>query len=80
MLIELLKYSFNVLDDKKENRFASEQDEYGSETMSEINIVGRIILNIWRIMRHEVKFSKILLKMVKNLTVAKCNLHYTGFI
>lgn len=43
------------LDDKKQNRFAPEQDEYGSEAMSEINIVGRIILNIWRMMRHEVR-------------------------
>lgn len=46
------------LDEKKENRFAAELDEYGSDTMSEINIVGRIILNIWRMMRHEVKFLK----------------------
>ena len=52
---------FNVLEDKKENRFASDQDEYGSDTMSEINIVGRIILNIWRIMRHEVKSVRIIL-------------------
>lgn len=45
-------------DDKKENRFAAELDEYGSDTMSEINIVGRIILNIWRVMRNEVTLLK----------------------
>ncbi|XP_025054657.1 DNA polymerase zeta catalytic subunit, partial [Alligator sinensis] len=48
---------FMFLDDKKHNRFAPEQDEYGSEAMSEINIVGRIILNIWRMMRHEVNLT-----------------------
>lgn len=54
-----------VLDDKKENRFASERDEYGSDTMSEINIVGRVILNIWRIMRNEVRSGKICLRLTK---------------
>lgn len=49
------------LDDNKENRFAAELDEYGSDTMSEINIVGRIILNIWRMMRNEVMFKSSLL-------------------
>lgn len=49
------------LDDKKENRFSAELDEYGSDTMSEINIVGRITLNIWRMMRNEV--------MLKNSSV-----------
>lgn len=44
------------LDENKENRFATELDEYGADTMSEINIVGRIVLNIWRMMRHEVNF------------------------
>uniref|UniRef100_A0A8B9FKV4 DNA polymerase zeta catalytic subunit n=1 Tax=Amazona collaria TaxID=241587 RepID=A0A8B9FKV4_9PSIT len=43
-----------VPDDKKENRFTAELDEYGSDTMTEINIVGRITLNIWRVMRNEV--------------------------
>lgn len=51
---------FCILDDKKENRFASDLDEYGADTMSEINIVGRVILNIWRIMRHEVTYGKII--------------------
>lgn len=55
-----LFFSFFILDDKKENRFASDLDEYGADTMSEINIVGRVILNIWRIMRHEVTSGKII--------------------
>ncbi|KAJ7341843.1 hypothetical protein JRQ81_007346 [Phrynocephalus forsythii] len=55
--VDLCQMISRVPDDKKENRFASDQDEYGSDTMSEINIVGRIILNIWRIMRNEVALT-----------------------
>lgn len=40
--------------DSKENRFLAERDEYGADTMSEINIIGRIVLNLWRIMKTEV--------------------------
>lgn len=47
---------FISVDDKIENRFAPERDDYGSDTMSEINIVGRITLNLWRIMRNEVTY------------------------
>eukprot|EP00076_Gallus_gallus_P019596 XP_015140065.1 DNA polymerase zeta catalytic subunit [Gallus gallus] len=52
--VDLCQMISRVPDDNKENRFAAELDEYGSDTMSEINIVGRIILNIWRMMRNEV--------------------------
>ena len=50
-----MQYIFISTDDKIENRFAAERDDYGSDTMSEINIVGRITLNLWRIMRNEVR-------------------------
>ncbi|XP_078398731.1 DNA polymerase zeta catalytic subunit isoform X4 [Cetorhinus maximus] len=46
-----------IPDDDKENRFAPERDEYGATAMSEINIVGRIILNVWRMMRSEVALN-----------------------
>ncbi|XP_068266123.1 DNA polymerase zeta catalytic subunit isoform X3 [Nyctibius grandis] len=52
--VDLCQMISRVPDEKKENRFAAERDEYGSDTMSEINIVGRITLNIWRMMRNEV--------------------------
>uniref|UniRef100_A0A674KB15 DNA polymerase zeta catalytic subunit n=1 Tax=Terrapene triunguis TaxID=2587831 RepID=A0A674KB15_9SAUR len=55
--VDLCQMISRVPDDKKENRFAAEQDEYGSDTMSEINIVGRIILNLWRMMRNEVTLT-----------------------
>ncbi|XP_051853508.1 DNA polymerase zeta catalytic subunit [Antechinus flavipes] len=55
--VDLCQMISRVPDDKIENRFASERDEYGSDTMSEINIVGRITLNLWRIMRNEVALT-----------------------
>ncbi|ETE72844.1 DNA polymerase zeta catalytic subunit, partial [Ophiophagus hannah] len=55
--VDLCQMISRVPDDKKENRFASDLDEYGADTMSEINIVGRVMLNIWRIMRHEVALT-----------------------
>ena len=39
--------------DSKENRFAADRDEYGADTMTEINIIGRITLNLWRVMKTE---------------------------
>lgn len=40
--------------DSRDNRFAAERDEYGADTMTEIHIVGRIVLNLWRVMKTEV--------------------------
>lgn len=40
--------------DSKENRFAAEKDEYGADTMTEIHIIGRVTLNLWRVMKSEV--------------------------
>ncbi|XP_061284638.1 DNA polymerase zeta catalytic subunit isoform X1 [Bos javanicus] len=55
--VDLCQMISRVPDDKTENRFAAERDEYGSDVMSEINIVGRITLNLWRIMRNEVALN-----------------------
>ncbi|XP_077018786.1 DNA polymerase zeta catalytic subunit isoform X1 [Tamandua tetradactyla] len=55
--VDLCQMISRVPDDKIENRFATERDYYGSDTMSEINIVGRITLNLWRIMRNEVSLT-----------------------
>lgn len=32
----------------------AEKDEYGADTMTEIHIIGRIVLNLWRVMKTEV--------------------------
>ncbi|KAK2505421.1 hypothetical protein MC885_016958 [Smutsia gigantea] len=55
--VDLCQMISRVPDDRIENRFAAERDEYGSDVMSEINIVGRITLNLWRIMRNEVSLT-----------------------
>uniref|UniRef100_UPI00358FBFE1 DNA polymerase zeta catalytic subunit isoform X3 n=1 Tax=Myxine glutinosa TaxID=7769 RepID=UPI00358FBFE1 len=43
-----------LAESSKENHFSREQDEFGAESMSEIHIVGRIVLNVWRMMKTEV--------------------------
>uniref|UniRef100_UPI00398F6E42 DNA polymerase zeta catalytic subunit n=1 Tax=Pristiophorus japonicus TaxID=55135 RepID=UPI00398F6E42 len=55
--VDLCRMISRIPDDNKENRFAPERDEYGATAMSEINIVGRIILNVWRMMRSEVALN-----------------------
>ncbi|XP_048449174.1 DNA polymerase zeta catalytic subunit-like, partial [Rhincodon typus] len=54
---DLCRMVSRIPDDSKENRFAPDRDEFGATAMSEINIVGRIILNIWRMMRSEVALN-----------------------
>ncbi|XP_035851664.1 DNA polymerase zeta catalytic subunit isoform X2 [Sander lucioperca] len=51
--VDLCQQLSRVPGDSKENRFAAERDEYGADTMSEINIIGRITLNLWRVMKTE---------------------------
>ncbi|KAM8952408.1 DNA polymerase zeta catalytic subunit isoform 2-T2 [Pelodytes ibericus] len=55
--VDLCQKMSRIPDDNKENRFTSDKDEYGADTMSEINIVGRIVLNAWRMMRSEVALT-----------------------
>ncbi|KAM4771033.1 DNA polymerase zeta catalytic subunit [Rhinophrynus dorsalis] len=55
--VDLCQQMSRIPDDKNENRFTADKDEYGADTMSEINIVGRIILNVWRMMRPEVALT-----------------------
>ncbi|KAL6096221.1 rev3l [Pungitius sinensis] len=51
--VDLCQQLSRVPGDSKDNRFSAERDEYGADTMSEINIVGRITLNLWRTMKTE---------------------------
>ncbi|KAI8520921.1 error-prone translesion synthesis [Branchiostoma belcheri] len=44
-------------DAAKESTFSSDQDEWGADQMSEINIVGRIVINVWRLMRRELALN-----------------------
>ena len=40
--------------DNASSRFDEDSDEYASSHTHEIHITGRIVLNIWRLMRAEV--------------------------
>ncbi|XP_067429067.1 DNA polymerase zeta catalytic subunit isoform X1 [Thunnus thynnus] len=51
--LDLCQQLSRVPGDSKENRFTADRDEYGADTMSEINIIGRITLNLWRVMKTE---------------------------
>ncbi|XP_054474015.1 DNA polymerase zeta catalytic subunit isoform X1 [Anoplopoma fimbria] len=51
--VDLCQQLSRVPGDSKENRFAADRDEYGAHTMTEINIIGRITLNLWRTMKTE---------------------------
>ncbi|KAM7367565.1 hypothetical protein PAMP_013853 [Pampus punctatissimus] len=51
--VDLCQQLSRVPGDSKENRFAADRDEYGADTMTEINIIGRITLNLWRVMKTE---------------------------
>ncbi|KAJ0061296.1 hypothetical protein NL108_014829, partial [Boleophthalmus pectinirostris] len=51
--VDLCQQLSRIPGDTKDNRFAAERDEYGADTMTEIHIVGRIMLNLWRIMKYE---------------------------
>uniref|UniRef100_A0A672YWW1 DNA polymerase zeta catalytic subunit n=1 Tax=Sphaeramia orbicularis TaxID=375764 RepID=A0A672YWW1_9TELE len=51
--LDLCQQLSRVPGDSKENRFTADRDEYGADTMTEIHVVGRIILNLWRVMKTE---------------------------
>ncbi|XP_048842517.1 DNA polymerase zeta catalytic subunit isoform X1 [Brienomyrus brachyistius] len=57
MGVDLCQQLSRVPGDSKENRFSAERDEYGSDTMSEIHLVGRITINLWRVMKTEVTLN-----------------------
>ncbi|XP_068609589.1 DNA polymerase zeta catalytic subunit [Brachionichthys hirsutus] len=54
---DLCQQLSRVPGDSKENRFAADRDEYGADTMTEISIIGRITLNLWRVMKTEVTLN-----------------------
>ncbi|XP_071115137.1 uncharacterized protein [Haliotis cracherodii] len=44
-------------DSKEGNRAKAGGNDWGSDYTSEINITGRIVLNLWRLLRHEVTLN-----------------------
>ncbi|XP_054590029.2 DNA polymerase zeta catalytic subunit isoform X1 [Nothobranchius furzeri] len=55
--VDLCPQLSRVPGDSKQNHFSAERDEYGADTMTEINIIGRITLNLWRVMKTEVTLN-----------------------
>ncbi|XP_054617424.1 DNA polymerase zeta catalytic subunit isoform X2 [Dunckerocampus dactyliophorus] len=55
--VDLCQQLSRVPGDSRDNRFTSDRDEYGADTMTEINVIGRIILNMWRVMKTEVTLN-----------------------
>ncbi|XP_019740532.1 DNA polymerase zeta catalytic subunit isoform X2 [Hippocampus comes] len=55
--VDLCQQLSRVPGDSRDNRFAAERDEYGADTMTEIHIIGRIVLNLWRVMKTEVTLN-----------------------
>ncbi|XP_058470298.1 DNA polymerase zeta catalytic subunit [Solea solea] len=55
--VDLCQKLSRVPGDSKQNRFTADRDEYGADTMTEINIIGRVALNLWRVMKTEVTLN-----------------------
>ncbi|XP_069370752.1 DNA polymerase zeta catalytic subunit isoform X2 [Paralichthys olivaceus] len=55
--VDLCQQLSRVPGDSVENRFTADRDGYGADTMTEINIIGRITLNLWRVMKTEVTLN-----------------------
>lgn len=55
--VNLCAQMSRIPDEKKKSSFKAESDEWGSDHSSEIHIAGRVILNLWRIIRHEVTLN-----------------------
>lgn len=51
--VNLCQQLSRVPGDSQQSHFMPEKDEYGADTMTEIHITGRIVLNMWRIMKTE---------------------------
>lgn len=52
--IDLAPQLSRVQDSSATARFDAQSDQWGARHTSEISITGRIVLNVWRLMRHEV--------------------------
>ena len=55
--IDLASQLSRVLDSSGTAQFDAEKDQWGASKTSEISISGRIVLNVWRLMRHEVTLN-----------------------
>ena len=54
--IDLAPQLSRVQDSSATARCDAEKDQWGASYTSEISITGRIVLNVWRLMKHEVVY------------------------
>lgn len=52
--IEVVQQLSRIQDMSGTAQFDADKDQWGASHTSEISISGRIVLNVWRLMRHEV--------------------------
>ena len=64
-----------VLEAERESRFSAEVDEYGADHMSEIHIAGRIVINLWRVIKHEVKLGVVNINNTYNTSYNVVTMH-----
>ncbi|KAG7244176.1 hypothetical protein INR49_004249 [Caranx melampygus] len=57
--VDLCQQLSRMPGDSKENRFTADSDDYGADTMTEINIVGRITINLWRVTLNNYSFENV---------------------
>nr|XP_054753442.1 DNA polymerase zeta catalytic subunit-like [Lytechinus pictus] len=55
--VQLCQLISRLPDETRESHFSADKDAYGADHMSEITVAGRIVLNLWRIIRHEVTLN-----------------------
>ncbi|RUS90759.1 hypothetical protein EGW08_001470, partial [Elysia chlorotica] len=55
--LDLCSKIARVQDSKENNQFSAAKDEWGADHMSEIHVSGRVVLNLWRVIRHEVALN-----------------------
>ncbi|XP_059153946.1 uncharacterized protein LOC131939568 isoform X2 [Physella acuta] len=55
--IDLCSQIARIPDEKDKNTFDAETNEWGAAYTSEIQVAGRIVLNMWRVIKHEVALN-----------------------
>ncbi|ORY22294.1 DNA/RNA polymerase, partial [Neocallimastix californiae] len=74
----LTKYLSRIESENKESSFDQEKDEWGYKKSSTIHIPGRIVLNIWRLMKAEYDLISYSVENLVSLILDKRIPHFTN--
>ena len=66
--IDLAPQLSRVQDSSATARCDAEKDQWGASYTSEISITGRIVLNVWRLMKHEVVYCSCWMNLCRSHT------------